>query len=159
MSARPARLIVALLLLATAGTAGAGTWRCQTADGRVEYRDHACATTAAKTSAEPASGSATAQAAAPQPAPASREGRAAPGRIPVNRYPISLAFDDVRIDELMAILSQFDGRHLVLDPAAAGIHIACHYKSMPWDAAVADIAVRAGLDIRVDAHDIVVKKR
>jgi hypothetical protein len=158
MSAPAARLIITLVLLAAAGPAGAGTWRCQTADGRVEYRDHPCATTAAKTSADPASGVA-ALAAPPQRAPASRADRAAPGRIPVNRYPISLAFDDVRIDELMAILAQFDGRRLVLDPAAAGIRIACHYNSMPWDAAVADIAARAGLDIRVDAHDIVVKKR
>ena len=77
----------------------------------------------------------------------------------MNRHPISLEFTDVRIDEVMSILAKFDGRHLVVDPSVAGNRIACHDRNMPWDAAVADIAARGGLDIHYDDREIVVKKR
>jgi len=148
------RLAIALALLTAAGIAGARPWRCETAQGRVEYRDHECPASAVRPASAP-----TAQASLPQGGQASREIRGAPARVPVNRHPISLEFTDVRIDEVMSILAKFDGRHLVVDPSVAGHRIACHYRNMPWDAAVADIAARGDVDISYDDHQITVRKR
>ncbi|HEY8974013.1 MAG TPA: hypothetical protein VIN75_07335 [Burkholderiaceae bacterium] len=152
------RQTVALVLLAATGIADAQTWRCETADGRVEYRDRECAASAAKASAGPAPAPA-AQASLPQGRQARREARGAPTRVPVNKHPVSLEFTDVRIDEVMSILARFDGRRLVVDPSVAGHRIACHYRNMPWDAAVADIAARGDVDISYDDRQIMVKKR
>jgi hypothetical protein len=148
------RLTIALTLLAAAGIAGARPWRCETADGRVEYRDRECPASAVRKASVP-----TATASLPQGEQAGRQTRGAPTRVPVNRQPVSLEFADVRIDEVMSILAKFDGRQLVVDPSVADHRIACHYKNMPWDAAVADIAARADVDISYDDHQITVRKR
>lgn len=148
------RLTIALVFFAATGMAGAGPWRCETADGRVEYRDRECPASAVRPASAP-----TTKASLPQGDQASRETRAAPTRVPVNRHPVSLEFTDVRIDEVMSILAKFDGRHLVVDPSVAGKRIACHYRNMPWDAAVADIAARGDVDISYDDRQITVRKR
>lgn len=106
-----------------------------------------------------ASPASSAQAPLPHGEQARGETRGAPTRIPVNKHPISLEFADVRVDEVMSILATFDGRRLVVDPSVADHRIACHYRNMPWDAAVADIAARGNVDISYDDRQITVKKR
>lgn len=162
------RLLAALLLSTAAGAAGAGTWRCQGADGRVEYRDRPC------------TGSAQARQVAEAPAPRASAGTDVgtwtttpavlpagvhdvhPPRAPAppDKQPLSLHFDDIPLEALLHILADFNGgKRAVIDPALANVRIACHYQDTPWDAAVADVAARAGLDVRYDAHQLVAKKR
>ena len=48
---------------------------------------------------------------------------------------------------------------MTVDASVRDRVVAAHYHDVPWDEAVADIAARAGLDVRDDGKTLVVKKK
>ena len=169
----PTALALAALLLAAGQPAHAQAFRCQYADGHVEYSQSTCpyGTTALnvarptlRQAATPVPASAASAASAPaRAAPATQAGELdAPGpdgQPPMTWNLVDVDYRGVSVRTLFDKLAQLVGRKVVVDANVRDRVVAAHYHDVPWDEAVADIAARAGLDVRDDGKTLTVKKK
>ena len=171
MNARPLIVSTLALVLAAFGqAASAQAFRCQYADGHVEFSQSPCpngtialdvARPNLKRVAAPAS-------AAPAATPAPRSAPAQAGQLdepgpdgqpPVTWNLVDIDYRGVSVHTLFDKLAQLVGRKVAVDANVRDRVVVAHYHDVPWDEAVADIAARAGLDVRDDGKTLIVKKK
>jgi len=168
-----ARLLAAPLL-AAAAAAHAQAFRCQFEDGHVEFRDGTCpygakalnvALPQLRQGGRAVSASAPASAAAAVPArPAAlssaRLDEPGPdGEAPVTWGLVDVDYGGVSVRTLFDRMAQLVGKKAVVDAAVRERVVAAHYHDVPWDEAVADIAERAGLEVRDEGGTLAVGPR
>lgn len=162
-------LAVAALALAAAAPVHAQAFHCQFEDGHVEFRDGTCpygtkalnvtrpnirqgATPASAPAAEPAKAASPVQAAhLDEPGP--------DGSAPVTWGLVDVDYKGVSVNTLFDKLAQLVGKKAVVDAGVRNRVVVAHYHDVPWDEAVADIAARAGLEVRDDGGTLVVTKK
>ncbi len=166
-----ARLSLAALLAAAASTAHAQAFRCQYQDGHVEYSQSTCpfgtkALNVARPDLKQASSRASAAAAASAPAPKASPAQVGQldepgpeGQAPITWSMVDIDYKGVTVRTLFDKLAQLVGKKVVVDANVRDRVVAAHYHDVPWDEAVADIAARAGLDVRDDGKTLLVKKK
>lgn len=121
--------------------AAADGYKCQLPDGRVAYQDAPCASGRQQALALPA------------PGPA----RTGLGVTETRETPkLSLAFPDIGTRQLLHIVADFAGKTLVFDGAVGG-RLSYDRRDVPWDVALADIAERARLAVKVEGNTIRVR--
>ena len=174
MIARPLIVSTLAVVLAAAGqAASAQAFRCQYADGHVEFSQSTCpfGTTALnvarpdlKQAATPASAASAAVAVAPARATAATQAGqldepGPDGQPPVTWNLVDIDYRGVSVHTLFDKLAQLVGRKVSVDANVRDRVVAAHYHDVPWDEAVADIAARSGLDVRDDGKTLTVKKK
>lgn len=156
--------IASVLLMAP--EAHAQAYRCESSNGQVEFRDQPCAAGSVKKSivAPPPAPAATPGLPLPQPTPGAsaepreRESSGPMVKVDTTHQPLSLKLDSVDVNQLVRILAFFAGRRLD-DRLTTHEHIACDYRSVPWDVVIADVAARARVDISYNDDTLIVKNR
>jgi hypothetical protein len=161
-----ARLLSAALLAAAASTAHAQAFRCQFEDGHVEFRQGTCpfgtkALNVQRPNLKQAASSAPAASAAPSPAPPA----SAPiydlgpnGEPPVTWGLVDIDYPGVTVRTLFDKMASLVGKKAVVDKGVAERVVVAHYHDVAWDEAVADIATRAGLEVRDQGATLAVRK-
>ena len=165
-----ARILAASLLAVATATAHAQAFRCQFEDGHVEYRDGTCPFGAkalnvnlpqlrqgARAASAPASAGVPA---APKTLPAARLDEPGPnGEAPATWGLVDVDYGGVSVRTLFDRMAQLVGKKAVVDAAVRERVVAAHYHDVPWDEAVADIAARAGLEVRDEGGTLAVGPR
>jgi hypothetical protein len=165
-----ARLPLAALLAVTVPAVHAQAFRCQYEDGHVEYSQSTCpfgtkALNVARPNLKQAASRGT-PASAPAPAPKASPAQAGQlddpgpdGQAPITWSMVDIDYKGVTVRTLFDKLAQLVGKKVVVDAGVRDRVVVAQYHDVPWDEAVADIAARAGLDVRDDGKTLTVKKK
>jgi hypothetical protein len=156
---------LAALLFAGGQPAQAQAFRCQFEDGHVEFRQGTCpygtkALNVQRPNLKQAASSAPSPAVQPSPAAAA----SAPiydlgpdGQPPVTWGLVDVDYRGVTVRTLFDRMAGLVGKKAVVDASVANRVVVAQYHDVPWDEVVADIAGRAGLDVRDQGATLAVK--
>jgi len=165
------RPLFAALLLAAASSVHAQAFRCQFQDGHVEFRDGTCpygtkALNVNRPTLKQAASPSAASAPTPAPVPAASavvpgtmDGPGPDGKAPITWSLVDMDYRGVSVGSLFETLAKLVDKKAAVDASVRNRVVAAHYHDVPWDEAVADIAQRAGLDVRDDGGTLVVRKK
>lgn len=126
-----------LFLLLAMSTPSYALYKCQGANGGIEYRQDPCVKGADVT-------------------PKDIKEITNKSKVYVGKK-ISLNFDGIDIRTVLQVVADFSGIPIKVDPGIQGV-VAVHY-SGPWDQVLDQIATRNGLVISVEGDAIRVKKK
>jgi hypothetical protein len=161
----PIAATLAVLLLAGSPAAQAQAFRCQYEDGHVEFRQGTCpfgtkALNVQRPNLRQAASSAPSVAVTTAPVAAA----SAPiydlgpdGQPPVTWGLVDVDYRGVTVRTLFDRMAGLVGKKAMVDASVANRVVVAQYHDVPWDEAVADIAGRAGLDVRDQGATLAVK--
>jgi hypothetical protein len=163
-----ARLLIAAPLAALLVTGGqpaqAQAFRCQFEDGHVEFRQGTCpygtkALNVQRPNLKQAASSAPSPAVLPSAAAASAPiyDLGPDGQPPVTWGLVDVDYRGVTVRTLFDRMAGLVGKKAMVDASVANRVVVAQYHDVPWDEAVADIAGRAGLDVRDQGATLAVK--
>lgn len=149
MSSPTPRLLFAVVAAALPHLCAAVTHKCVAPDGKVQYQSQPCdnGRAAPLRSAPPVD---------PPPPPA-RAASASETKRCTGRE-VTLNFPSMPLVATLQVLADYSGNKLSVAPGVGGSG-AFHYQCVPWDAVLQDIALKHGLDARVDNGTIRVSRK